>query len=141
MAVTFHFEEISKFPFKVNSHKTWISNIIKSYDRKVGDISFIFCSDEYLLKINQQYLNHDYFTDVITFDYCEDKIVSGDIFISIDRIKENAKLQNVLYVVELQRIIIHGILHLLGFQDNSPVLKSRMTEAENSALESLYTVK
>ncbi len=141
MAVTFHFEQISKFPFKVNSHKNWIKGVIESYESRVGDISFIFCSDSYLLKINQEYLNHDYYTDVITFDYCDGKITSGDIFISVDRIKENASLNNVPYSVELQRIIIHGVLHLLGFHDNSPELKLRMTEAENLALELLHTVK
>ena len=141
MAVTFHFQEISKFPFQVNLHKNWIKGVINNYESKVGDITFIFCSDNYLLKINQEYLNHDYYTDVITFDYCDGKIISGDIFISVDRVERSIILNNITYMAELQRIIIHGILHLLGFHDNSPELKLRMTDAENSALELLHTVK
>lgn len=107
----------------------------------VGDISFIFCTDEYLLKMNIDFLNHDYYTDVITFDYCVENVVSGDIFISVDRVAENASINDVLYISELQRVIIHGVLHLIGFDDVSSILKDDMTRAENSALEMLYTVK
>lgn len=141
MAVNFYFSEVHKFPFKNNLHKSWVREVILSYGYTVGDLSFVFCSDDYLLKMNIEFLNHDYYTDVITFDYCEDKRVSGDIFISIDRVADNANQNHVAYVVELQRVIIHGTLHLLGFDDVSDILKENMTRAENSALELFYTVK
>ena len=91
--------------------------------------------------MNIEFLAHDYYTDVITFDYCDGNLVSGDIFISIDRVYENARINDVPYSVELQRVIIHGFLHLVGFQDSSNILKERMTAAENLALSSLHTVK
>lgn len=141
MAVNFYFSEVHKFPFKINLHKSWVREVILSYGYTVGDLSFVFCSDDYLLKMNIEFLNHDYYTDVITFDYCEDKRVSGDIFISIDRVADNANQNHVAYMVELQRVIIHGTLHLLGFDDVSDILKENMTRAENSALELFYTVK
>lgn len=91
--------------------------------------------------MNNEFLSHDYYTDVITFDYCEGDLISGDIFISIDRVSENAITNNVSYSIELQRVIIHGFLHLVGFHDSSDILKHRMTTAENLALSLLYTVK
>jgi rRNA maturation RNase YbeY len=97
----------------------------------------IFCSDEYLLDVNKKYLNHDYYTDIITFDYVEDKIISGDIFISSDRVRENANQFNVSFEMELFRIIIHGILHLLGYKDKTKKDKSLMTEKENFYLSRL----
>lgn len=141
MAVNFYFEEIKRFPFKVRYHKAWIKSVSDSYSKLLGDINIIFCSDEYLLKMNNEFLSHDYYTDVITFDYCEGDLISGDIFISIDRVSENAITNNVSYSIELQRVIIHGFLHLVGFHDSSDILKQRMTTAENLALSLLYTVK
>ena len=141
MAVNFHFEDINRFPFKIRLHKAWIKIISTNYSKVIGDINVIFCSDEYLLKMNIEFLAHDYYTDVITFDYCDGNLVSGDIFISIDRVYENARINDVPYSVELQRVIIHGFLHLVGFQDSSNILKEKMTAAENLALASLHTVK
>ncbi|MDM8177438.1 rRNA maturation RNase YbeY [Olivibacter sp. 47] len=115
--------------------KQWIKDAIANEGLKPGEISFIFCSDEYLHKINVEYLNHDTYTDIITFDNSEDEnVIAGDIFISIDRIKENAKSFLVKEVDELHRVIIHGILHLCGYLDKKPVDKKRMTEKENEYL-------
>lgn len=116
--------------------KKWISSVITLEDKKKGDISFIFCNDEYLSKINIQYLNHDTLTDIITFDYSEDNKgkISGDIFISIDRVKENAEKLEVPFVNELHRVIIHGVLHLLGYKDKTKALKALMHQKEDICL-------
>lgn len=130
-------EEV-KFPtlpkMKINR---WIKDTASSYNKKAGDISYIFCTDERILEINKQYLNHDYFTDIITFDYTEGQIISGDIFISIDTVKSNAEEFGVSFENELYRIIIHGILHLCGQDDKTPELRKEMTIKENTALENL----
>jgi probable rRNA maturation factor len=117
---------------KINN---WIKAVAASYDKKAGDIAYIFCSDERILEINKQYLNHDYFTDIITFDYSEGSIISGDIFISVDTVQSNAGEFGVSFEAELLRIIIHGILHLCGEDDKTPELRIEMTKKENSALE------
>jgi rRNA maturation RNase YbeY len=119
--------------------RQWISKTIKSEGfKKVGELSLIFCDDEYLLSINQQYLDHDTYTDIITFDNSEDEeVISGDIFISIDRIKENASLFKVEESHELHRVIIHGILHLCGYLDHSKEEKKLMTEKEEQYLKEL----
>ena len=109
----------------------WIKETIHSEGKKSGEISFIFCSDNYLLEVNKKYLNHDYFTDIITFDYVENNIISGDIFISCDRVKENAKEFDKTFENELSRIIIHGVLHLLGYKDKVKKDKLLMTQKED----------
>lgn len=115
--------------------RKWIKDTIAREGQKCGDISFIFCSDEYLLDLNIQYLNHDTFTDIITFDNSEeDGLIEGDIFISIDRIRENAAQFKTSERDELHRVIIHGILHLLGYKDKGKEHKSKMTEKENEYL-------
>lgn len=101
------------------SYKKWIETIIHDYNFDVGAISYIFCDDEYLLQINQQYLNHDDLTDIISFDYSEEKLISGDIFISIERVQENAKEFKVDFQLELLRVMSHGILHFIGFKDKN----------------------
>ena len=108
--------------------------MVSFYNKNVGEVSIIFTSDSYLLNININSLNHDYYTDVITFDYCVDQIVSGDIFISIERVKENSLIFNKEFVNELLRVIIHGVLHLLGYGDYSISEKLLMTELENKFL-------
>ena len=119
--------------------KQWIKEIISSYKFSLGNISYIFCSDDYLLNINRQYLSHDYYTDVITFDYDEDNIVSGDIFISVDTVKSNSEQYSVSYNSELYRVIIHGVLHLCGLKDKSPEDAKLMREAEEKSLQLLRT--
>lgn len=101
-------------------------------------MSYIFVSDEKLLEVNKQFLSHDYYTDIITFDYVEDNVISGDIYISIDRIKENAKKFNVTFDNELHRVIIHGVLHLLGYKDHNPKDEKQMRKEENEALQLFY---
>ncbi len=115
----------------------WIKDIAASYQKEVGDISYIFCSDEKILEINNEYLQHDYYTDIITFDYTENDTISGDIFISIDTVKSNAEEYKANYMDELYRIIIHGVLHLCGISDKSAAEREYMTECENKALEYL----
>ena len=136
MSLNYYFEEIDEFTFSEKTNE-WIEKIIQSEKKEAGDISFIFCSDHYLLGINKEFLNHDYFTDVITFDYVEGDKISGDIFISIDRVKENAETFNVTFKNELNRVMIHGILHLLGYKDKSVQEKQLMTHKEDEYLSKL----
>ncbi len=116
--------------------KRWINSVISSENKVKGDICFIFCSDNYLLKKNHQFLNHDTFTDIITFDYTEDNrgMISGDIFISIDRVKENSDNLNIPFENELHRVMIHGILHLMGYKDKTKAQKSLMRMKEDICL-------
>lgn len=111
----------------------WIRKIIESEGKSPGDLNIIFCSDEYLLGINKKYLNHNYFTDIITFNYCEKNKISGDIFISTDRVNDNSEKYNT-GSSELLRVIIHGVLHLIGYDDTDESSKKEMTEKENEAL-------
>jgi probable rRNA maturation factor len=108
-----------------------ITFIIKFFNKEVGEISYIFTSDDYLLKVNIEHLNHNFYTDVITFDYCVDTIVSGDIFISIDRVKENSLEFSQNFTNEFLRVIVHGVLHLLGFNDHSEEEKINMRKLED----------
>jgi len=124
-----------KFPnIKKRDTGNWIKSVVANHQKRVGDISYIFCSDEEILRINNQYLNHDYYTDIITFDYSEKNIVSGDLFISLETVKSNAEKFGTEYREELNRVIIHGILHLCGFKDKSPEEEAIMRQKENEAL-------
>jgi rRNA maturation RNase YbeY len=116
----------------------WIKYVANKYNKKIGEIAYIFCNDEKILEVNKQYLEHDYYTDIITFDYCEGNTLSGDIFISIDTVQSNANEYNVSFEEELYRIIIHGILHLCGQEDKTPETRAEMTLKENDALEMLH---
>ena len=112
----------------------WIKTIAESYGKKVGEIAYIFCSDEKILEVNRQYLQHDYYTDIITFDYTEGNRISGDLFISLDTVSTNAEQFKASYDNELHRVIIHGILHLCGIDDKGPGEREIMETAENKAL-------
>ena len=112
----------------------WIKAVAASYGRKVGEIGYLFVDDEKILEVNREYLGHDYYTDVITFDYDEDDTVSGDIVISLDTVRSNAQLFGKTYEEELYRVIIHGILHLCGINDKGPGEREIMEAAENKAL-------
>jgi rRNA maturation RNase YbeY len=114
--------------------KRWITDIIKAQGKKVGDISYLFCDDAYLIEVNRAYLNHDTYTDIITFDYVEDNLISGDIMISVERVKENAQLFGSTFDQELHRVIIHGILHLLGQGDKTAPEAAQMRKKEEAAL-------
>ena len=109
----------------------WLKDAISTEDKDLGEINYIFCDDQYLLKKNQEYLQHDTFTDIITFDYTEEKRLSADIFISIERVKENAIIFAVPFETELRRVIIHGILHLMGYKDKSAEDAETMRSKEN----------
>ncbi|MCI6144244.1 MAG: rRNA maturation RNase YbeY [Alloprevotella sp.] len=119
---------------KRRANSAWIKAVAASYGKKVGEVAYIFCDDEKILEVNRQYLNHDYYTDIITFDYCTDHIVSGDLFISLDTVRSNAEAFGKTYDEELHRVIIHGILHLCGINDKGPGEREIMEAAENKAL-------
>ena len=110
---------------------SWLSDSIEKEVHEVGEINFIFCSDDYLLKVNQDYLSHDYYTDIITFDYRDDKIVNGDLFISVDRVKDNAKELKSSFNDELHRVMVHGLLHIMGYGDKSPEEERLMRSKED----------
>lgn len=109
----------------------WIAATVLAEGKLVGGITYIFCSDEYLLKVNQEHLKHDFYTDIITFDYTENDLISGDLFISIDRVKENAEELKIPFEYELHRVMIHGVLHLLGYKDKTKKHKTEMTAKED----------
>ncbi|WP_304065338.1 rRNA maturation RNase YbeY [Pedobacter glucosidilyticus] len=132
LPINFFEEDIVHHLKQKNAVRSWINATIEEEKHQLQELNFIFCSDNYLLNINKQYLNHDTFTDIITFDHSEVKgIIYGDIFISIDRVKENAKTFKVAVSDELHRIIIHGTLHLLGYPDKKKEEKAKMTEMED----------
>lgn len=134
MAINFYNEKI-KFDLKRKDlHKRWIRECIVFHKRKAGHLSFIFTSNEHIRSINRKFLNHNYFTDVITFDYTEGVVISGDCFISVEKVKENAKELGEGFEAELRRVMIHGVLHLLGFNDKEEEGKRIMLIKENEAL-------
>lgn len=114
---------------------SWIAACITSFDKEVGELNYIFLNDERLLKMNQEYLGHDTLTDIITFDYCENEYISGDIFISVERVEQNAEKFEVLFEEELKRVMIHGVLHLLGFNDKTAKEKEKMRDLENRCIQ------
>ena len=138
--ITFQTEDL-KFTLKNKTLlKQWITSVVVKKKRKVGEMAFVFCSDAYLLNINNQYLNHDTYTDIITFDYSKEDIkqpISGDIFISVDRIRENAAKYSKSLENELYRVIIHGTLHLLGYTDKTKAAKGEMTKQVDACLKLL----
>tara|TARA_R110000868_G_scaffold180489_1_gene421110 strand:+ start:193 stop:612 length:420 start_codon:yes stop_codon:yes gene_type:complete len=117
-----------------NYYSDWLSRVVDSEEKELGDLNYIFCDDEYLLAINKQYLDHDTYTDIITFDYCNGLNVSGDIFISIERVEENAQEYKVSFEEELLRVMVHGVLHLLGFKDKSEKDAAVMRNKENEKI-------
>lgn len=118
----------------------WIVSIINDYDVTIGELNYIFCSDDYLYKMNVDFLQHDTFTDIITFDYSDESVISGDLFISIDRVKENATSFNCSFRDEILRVMSHGVFHLLGFKDKTEADISEIRALENEAI-SLFHVK
>ncbi|MBQ0077109.1 MAG: rRNA maturation RNase YbeY [Bacteroidales bacterium] len=125
------FNEDTDFLYKgkVNCRK-WLKLVAESEIRKIGDINVIFCSDNYILDVNMKYLSHDYFTDIITFDYCEGNVLSGDLFISVDSVKENSEFYHTDFEEELHRVIVHGVLHLIGYDDHTESDIKTMREKE-----------
>ena len=128
------FEDVDAVSFEHSSILDWYSKVANQEDKELGDVTIIFCSDDYLLEVNREHLNHDYYTDIITFDYSDFPTVSGDLFISVDRVKENATDFNVSFEHELHRVIIHGFLHLCGYFDKTNEDELLMRSKENQAL-------
>ena len=116
-------------------NNSWLKLVAESEIKKLGNINIIFCSDHYILDVNVKYLGHDYFTDIITFDYCVKNILSGDLFISIDTVRDNAEFYKTEFNDELNRVIVHGLLHLIGYDDHTPEEQKIMREKENYYLE------
>jgi len=139
--IYFHTESV-KFTFnRRNLFKKWIRLVVDKHNKSAGSINIIFTSNEYLLSVNRKYLNHNYNTDVITFEYNEEKLISGDIFVSVEQVKINAESFKNLFEDELNRVVIHGVLHLLGFKDETPDEKKEIRREEDKALALLNTVE
>ena len=137
-AITFCYENIDFRIWEDNILAAWIESSVKNEDNDIGHINFIFCADDYLYEMNKKYLKHETLTAVITFDFCEVNVISGVIFISIDRVRENGKKFKVRFENELARVMIHGVLHLVGYGDKNEDEKKLMTEMENHYLSKLY---
>ena len=133
--ITYNTENVGMPDIRRRLTSQWVKQVAKSYGRKVGEVAYVFVDDAEILRVNRQYLQHDYYTDIITFDYCEGDTISGDLFISLDTVRSNAAELGVPYGQELRRVIIHGILHLCGINDKGPGEREIMEAAENKALE------
>ena len=133
--ITYTTENVGMPDIRRRLTSQWVKQVAQSYGRKVGEVAYVFVDDEEILRVNRQYLQHDYYTDIITFDYCEGDTISGDLFISLDTVRSNAAELGVPYGQELRRVIIHGILHLCGINDKGPGEREIMEAAENKALE------
>lgn len=136
------FTEAVEYPvfFSEIRVRQWLDLIAARYSRTIGCLSFIFCSDDYILDLNRKYLSHDYFTDVITFDYCEEDILSGDIFISLDTVRSNSLRFGSAYENEFHRVVCHGLLHLIGYKDKTEADSKTMRLNEDICLELLKTL-
>lgn len=119
----------------------WIEAVARSFNKSVGELAYIFCNDEKILEVNREFLNHDYFTDIITFDYSNRKRIAGDMFISLDTVRSNAELFSKNYDEELMRVVIHGVLHLVGINDKGEGEREIMEKHENEALEMLRDIQ
>lgn len=133
--ITYNADGVKMPKIKRKDTTAWIKAVAQTYGKKIGEVGYMFVNDEKILEINNEYLGHDYYTDVITFDYDEDDVVNGDIVISLDTVRTNAELFDKAYEDELYRVIIHGILHLCGLNDKGPGEREIMEKAENKALE------
>ena len=132
--ITYNTDGVKMPSIKKRENTAWVKAVAASYGKRVGEIAYIFVDDEKILEVNRQYLGHDYYTDSITFDYCEGDVSSGDLFISLDTVRTNAEQVGATYEEELHRVIIHGILHLCGINDKGPGEREIMEAAEDKAL-------
>ena len=132
--ITYNTDGVKMPKIKKRDTTAWIRAVAASYGKKVGEVGYMFVDDEKILEVNREYLGHDYYTDIITFDYCEGDVLNGDLVISLDTVRTNAKQFGKSYDEELHRVIIHGILHLCGLNDKGPGEREIMEEAENKAL-------
>lgn len=135
--IVFHNDNVPMPTIDKTKVERWIRAVAAQYGYSVGELNYIFCDDEKILSINREFLQHDYYTDVITFDYTAHARVNGDIFISLDTVHSNSEKENINFIHELHRIIIHGLLHLTGQEDKTPESKAQMTEKENIALSNI----
>ena len=138
--ITYSSENVKMPKIRKRDTSAWIKQVAASYGRKIGEVGYMFVDDEKILEVNNEYLGHDYYTDIITFDYDEDDIINGDLVISLDTVKSNAELFGKAYEEELFRVIIHGILQLCGINDKGPGEREIMEAAENKALEMAKSV-
>ena len=134
MNITFNTDGVAMPDIEPQRIRDWVQRVAQAHGRRVGEVNYIFVSDEHILDINRQFLGHDYYTDIITFDYCEADILQGDLFISLDTVRTNAEGLGVTYEQELHRVVIHGILHLCGINDKGPGEREVMEAEENTAL-------
>ena len=132
--ITYNAEGIAMPKIRRRDTTAWIRRVTATYGKKVGEVGYLFCNDEHILEVNREYLGHDYYTDIITFDYNEGNTINGDLVISLDTVRTNAEKFHKPYDEELHRVIIHGILHLCGLNDKGPGERERMEAAENRAL-------
>lgn len=132
--ISYNVDGVRMPAIKRRENSAWVKAVAATYGKKVGDIAYIFVDDEKILEVNRQYLQHDYYTDIITFDYTEEDVISGDLFISLDTVRTNALQVGSTYEQELNRVIIHGILHLCGINDKGPGEREIMEAAEDRAL-------
>ena len=132
--ITYHTDGVKMPSIKRRETTAWIRRVAATYGKKVGEVGYMFVNDEKILEVNREYLGHDYFTDIITFDYDEGNVINGDLVISLDTVKTNAEKFKKTYDEELPRVIIHGILHLCGINDKGPGEREIMEDAENKAL-------
>ena len=132
--ITYNTDGVKMPSITKRENTAWVKAVAASYGKRVGEIAYIFVDDEKILEVNRQYLGHDYYTDIITFDYCEGDVISGDLFISLDTVRTNAEQVGATYEEELHRVIIHGILHLCGINDKGPGEREIMEAAEDKAL-------
>ena len=135
--VEFNWSEAESFELNDGMLNDWLNSVCVQEGFELGDIAVVFCSDEELLKMNKDFLNHDFYTDIITFDYCEDNVISGDLFLSVDRIKDNAKTLGVFEYDEFHRVIVHGVLHLCGYGDKGDDEEDEMRKKEDFYLNKL----
>ena len=143
--ISYQTDGVKMPPIRRRDISAWIKAVAATYGKRVGDIGYIFCNDDKILEVNRQYLQHDYYTDIITFDYSDDALltgrkdtIAGDLFISLDTVRTNAEQQGTTYDEELHRVIIHGILHLCGINDKGPGEREIMEREENQALTLLH---
>lgn len=132
--ISYQTEGVKMPSIKRRETSAWIKSVALTHGKKIGDIAYIFCDDEKILEVNREYLQHDYYTDIITFDYTEENVISGDLFISLDTVRSNSEQLGVSYEQELHRVIIHGILHLCGINDKGEGEREIMEMHENNAL-------
>ncbi len=137
MAFNFYTEDIDLPNIDFEQIKSWLQDVIGDHMKSVGNITYVFCSDNYILNINKQFLNHDYFTDIISFNYSTQRLISGDLFVSLDTVKSNSELFGSDFNIELSRVIVHGVLHLLGWDDKTDEERIVMREKENYWLSKL----